>query len=49
MRRFLNKNPSDKHGKHVYRFAETGLDMKEEREKVRRYQEFFGVPSEEKL
>jgi hypothetical protein len=47
MRRFLNENPSDKHGKHAYRFADTGLDVDEERRKVQRYQEYFGVRSEE--
>jgi hypothetical protein len=48
MRRFLAENPSDKHGKHTYRFVDTGLDVDEERRKVQRYQEFFGVRSEEK-
>lgn len=47
MRRFLQENPSDKHGKHTYRFSDTGLNFAEEREKVRRYQEYFGVPSED--
>ncbi|MBM3131439.1 MAG: sulfotransferase [Chloroflexi bacterium] len=49
MRRFLAANPDDKHGKHTYRFADTGLDLVEERRKVQRYQEFFGVRSEVKL
>jgi hypothetical protein len=46
MRRFLDANPSDKHGAHTYRFADTGLDLAEERERFRTYQERFGVPSE---
>jgi hypothetical protein len=47
MRDHLAENPAGKHGKHVYRFADTGLDLAEEREKVRRYQEYFGVPVED--
>lgn len=47
MRRFLTANPADKHGKHTYRFEDTGLDLAEERQKVRRYVTFFGVRSEE--
>ncbi len=43
MRRFLEANPADKHGKHTYRFADTGLDPEAERRKVSRYREFFGV------
>jgi hypothetical protein len=31
MRQFLAENPGDKHGKHTYRFSETGLDLDEER------------------
>ena len=46
MRRYLAANPDDKHGKHGHRFADTGLDVRIEREKVRRYQEYFGVVSE---
>ena len=46
MRRFLADNPGDKHGKHRYRFADTGLDLAEQRKKVARYQAFFGVRSE---
>ena len=39
-------NPADKHGKHEHRFSETGLDLDAHRERVRRYQEHFDVPSE---
>jgi hypothetical protein len=34
-------------GKHSYRFADTGLDEGELRERARRYQEYFDVPSED--
>ncbi len=47
MRAYLAANPSDKHGAHEYSFADTGLDVEEERAKVARYQEYFNVPSEE--
>jgi len=46
MQRHLGENPDDKHGKHGHSFADTGLDAELEREKVRRYQEYFGVESE---
>jgi hypothetical protein len=46
MREFFAANPSDKHGVHAYRFADTGLDEGEWRERARRYQEYFDVPSE---
>lgn len=46
MRAFLAAHPQDEHGRHRYSFADTGLDLGEWRERARRYQEFFGVPSE---
>jgi hypothetical protein len=46
MRDFLARNPSDRHGTHHYSFADTGLDAGELRERARRYQEYFDVPSE---
>lgn len=46
MRAFLDANPSDKHGVHEYTFADTRLDEGEMRERARRYQEYFDVPSE---
>ncbi len=49
MKNFLAQNPSDKHGKHTYRFSDTGLDLDEERSKMQHYQEYFGVPSEGKV
>jgi Sulfotransferase family len=47
MRAFLAANPQDKHGKHTYSFRETGLDEGARRERARRYQEYFDVPSEQ--
>ena len=49
MRDFLAANPDDKHGKHTYRFADTGLALDEQRDRVAHYQRFFDVPSEENL
>jgi hypothetical protein len=46
MRDFFAANPSDKHGTHTYTFADTGLDEGAWRERSRRYQEYFDVPSE---
>jgi soluble cytochrome b562 len=46
MRAFLAANPQGKHGGHRYRFADTGLDTGALRERARRYQEYFDVPSE---
>jgi hypothetical protein len=46
MRAFLDEHPQDKYGRHEYTFADTGLDEGELRERARRYQEFFAVPSE---
>jgi hypothetical protein len=46
MRRFLTEHPRDRYGNHVYTFAETGLDAGALRERARRYQEYFDVPSE---
>ena len=46
MRAYLAKHSDEEHGKHSHRFADTGLDVDEERERVKRYQEHFDVPSE---
>jgi hypothetical protein len=46
MRAFLAANPQDKHGRHSYSFADTGLDEGEWRERSRRYQQYFDVRSE---
>ena len=47
MRAYLSDNPADKHGTHRYAFSDTGLDPGETRERARRYQEYFDVPSED--
>jgi hypothetical protein len=46
MRAFLAEHGQDKYGTHTYTFAETGLDEGELRDRARRYQEYFDVPSE---
>jgi hypothetical protein len=46
MRAFLAEHPQDKFGKHRYSFADTGLDEGRLRDRARRYQEYFDVPSE---
>jgi hypothetical protein len=46
MRDFLASHPADAHGTHRYTWDETGLDAGEMRERSRRYQEYFDVPSE---
>jgi hypothetical protein len=46
VRAFHEQNPQDKQGGHRYTFASTGLDEGELRERARRYQEYFDVPSE---
>jgi Sulfotransferase family len=46
MRDFLANNPQDKFGRHTYTWSETGLDEGAWRERTRRYQEYFDVPSE---
>ncbi len=46
IRRFLTSNPSDGGGDR-YRFADTGLDAGALRERSKRYQERFGVASED--
>lgn len=43
---YIDANPADKHGGHRHRFADTGLDEIAERDKVRAYQDYFGVVSE---
>ena len=46
MRAYVAANPSDRDGKHEHRFEHTGLDLEEERARMRRYQEYFRVASE---
>lgn len=49
MRSFLADHGQDEHGTHKYSFTETGLDLAHWRERTRRYQEHFGVPSDPRL
>jgi hypothetical protein len=46
MRAFHAAHPQDEHGRHRYRFEDTGLDAGEWRERTRRYQRYFDVTSE---
>jgi len=46
MKDYVGSNPDDRDGRHVHHYSELGLDAGAEREKVRRYQEYFDVPSE---
>jgi len=47
MRNFLDRGASsERHGKHQYNFADTGLDLKTERERFANYQKNYGVASE---
>lgn len=48
MRRFLGVNPADKHGRHRYALADTGLDVAAERQRYAAYQARFNVRSEER-
>ena len=46
MQSFLDDNPKDKHGKHVYSFADTGMDEGSLRELFHEYQSYFDIPQE---
>ncbi len=46
MQDYLEVNTSDQHGAHRYNLSDFGLDLDEERERIRPYQEYFDVPSE---
>jgi hypothetical protein len=46
IRAHLAARPKDRHGAHEYSFADTGLDLAEERARYAEYQAHFGVPSE---
>ncbi len=46
MRNFLARNPRDQYGGHRYTFAATELDEHALRDRARRYQNYFAVPSE---
>jgi hypothetical protein len=46
MQSFLRDNPADKHGKHVYSLADTGLKEGYLRELFSPYQRYFNIPTE---
>ena len=46
MQAFLDENPADKHGRHLYSFEDIGMDLGEVRQRFLNYQEHFGIPSE---
>jgi len=46
MQGFLDENPADKHGRHLYRFEDTGMDLEEARAMFKGYQDYFRIPSE---
>ena len=46
MQAFLDDNPANKHGKHLYRFADIGMDEGEVRAMFRGYQSYFEIPDE---
>jgi hypothetical protein len=46
MQSFLDDNPPDKHGRHLYRFEDIGMDEREVRALFHDYQSYFDIPSE---
>ena len=46
MQSFLRDNPSGKHGKHVYKLADTGMEEGYLRELFSPYQAYFNIPAE---
>jgi hypothetical protein len=46
MKTFLAEHPADAHGSHTYAWENTGLDVGEWRERAKRYQDHFDVPTE---
>jgi hypothetical protein len=46
MRAYLDARPRDRHGRHEYELADTGLDPAETRARFAAYQARYGVPSE---
>lgn len=46
MRAYLDARPRERHGRHDYEFADTGLDVAETRARFAAYQARYGVPSE---
>ncbi len=46
MRAFLAENPADKHGKHTYKLADTGLELDYLRGIFANYEDYFAIPRE---
>ncbi len=46
MRAYLDASPRERHGRHDYTFADTGLDLDATRARFAAYQARYGVPSE---
>jgi hypothetical protein len=46
MRAYLDARPRERHGRHDYEFADTGLDLAETRARFAEYQARYAVPSE---
>ena len=46
MQGFLDENPFDKHGRHLYKFSDIGMGENEVRSLFREYQDYFEIPSE---
>ena len=46
MQSFLDDNPADKHGKHLYAFQDTGLDEEALRAMFSKYESYFDIPRE---
>ncbi len=46
MRAYLDARPRERHGRHEYTFADTGLDLAQTRARFAEYQSCYGVPSE---
>lgn len=46
MQSFLDENPADKHGRHLYSFADIEMDLDEVRKRFQNYQDHFGIRPE---
>ncbi|MFT4615191.1 MAG: hypothetical protein ACI9NT_002343 [Bacteroidia bacterium] len=47
MQKFLDANPADKFGKHLYQLEDTGLDMDWLRNLFTNYEDYFNIPRED--
>jgi hypothetical protein len=46
MQTFLDENPANKFGKHLYQLADTGLDLDQLRKMFEPYESYFNIPRE---